>query len=148
RAKRKRTPFSMPKFLTAIAGCLFFVLFVIYFPFLSGQLNFCLSDINLEFEPFCRYMSESLHSGSLPLWNPYPGLGVSQIACPWPGVFYPLNMLFALMPFSQALAVFLVVHQLIAAAGGYLLARRTGLSRDGAIVCGIALGLNGYIFSM
>jgi len=42
---------------------------------------------------------------------------MSQIATPSPGIFYPPMWLFVLFSYSRALALGLLLHQLIAGAG-------------------------------
>jgi hypothetical protein len=132
----------------------FFVVFVLlllvsfYFPFLTCQKDFYIGDVSLYFEPLCRFIGESVRAGHLPLWNTLSYCGMPQIAIPSPGLFYLPNLVFAIVPFSQALAISLIFHQLIAAIGGYLLARSLNVSVTSAAACGILLALSGYMFSL
>ncbi|MBI4534167.1 MAG: hypothetical protein HY711_09520 [Candidatus Melainabacteria bacterium] len=119
-----------------------------YYPWLSNQQSFYLSDLTYFYEPLLHFISEALRKNVLPAWNPYFYCGMPQIAILAPGVFYPPNWLFAFLPFSPALACFMVCHQLVAGVGGYLLVRQLSWGSAAATVCGLVLALNGYMFSL
>lgn len=124
------------------------VLIAFYFPWLTNQQAFYLSDINYYFEPFSRFIGDSLRRGHWPLWNPYSYCGMSQIAIPSPGVFYPPNWIFAFLNYSQGLAWLMVWHQWLAAIGGFLLMRSWRFNLAACWICGLVMGLNGYMFSL
>lgn len=124
------------------------VLLVFYWPFLTGERAFFFKDTTHFFEPLCRFIGETLAHGRLPLWNPYNYCGMPQAAISSPSVFFPLNWLFAVMPFSAALASILMLSQLICAAGTFGLIRAFGWSRLAALVGALAVGLSGYMFSL
>ncbi len=71
-----------------------------------------------------------------------------QIAIPSPGIFYPFNWLFGVLGFSQALAIIMVAHQLIAGIGGFLVIFAAGWGLVAASVCGLSLALCGYMFGL
>jgi hypothetical protein len=129
------------------SAALLAVLVAFYFPFLAGQKNYYQSDISYYFEPFMAYISSAFREHRLPLWNPYLYCGMSQVAVPSPGMFYPFSLLF-LLPFSQALSLYLVSHQWIAGVGACLLAAALGLGELGAVVAGIGFALAGYMFAL
>ncbi|HEY9871036.1 MAG TPA: hypothetical protein V6D08_17860, partial [Candidatus Obscuribacterales bacterium] len=135
-------------------GCLAFLLGVLaalaafYYPFLSGQQSFYLSDITYYFEPLCTYLASAPRHNTLPYWNPACYSGMAQVAVSSPGIFYPPNWLFGLLPFNQALALCLVFHQLVAGVGGYLLVAALGWGAAPAGVAGLVLALSGYMFSL
>jgi hypothetical protein len=119
-----------------------------YLPFLTGSQSFYLSDVTYYFEPFLKFISRALSQNQLPLWNPYCFCGMPQIAIPSPGIFYPPDWLFAFLPFSQSLAVYLIFHQFAAGIGGYLLIAGLGWGAFAASSAGVALALCGYMFSL
>lgn len=136
------------KDLAAFALVLFVILAGFYSPWLTGQRSFFLSDITYYFEPFLRFIGESLRKGELPLWNPYCYCGMSQVAIPSPGVFYPLNWLFAVLPFDSAFAMNLALHQLIAGIGNFLLVAGVGWGLGPAWLAGLVAALSAYMFSL
>src|SRR5579875_91517 len=131
-----------------IFGCLLLAALVsFYAPFLCGQQSFYLSDLSYDFEPQSRFIGQSLRLNRLPLWNPYLFCGMSQIALPSPGIFYPLQWLFAWLSFNRALAIYMIFHQLLAGLGGFLLVADCGWGSLAASVGGLILALTGYMFS-
>src|ERR1700723_2700107 len=92
---------------------LLLILIWFYFPFLTGDQCFYRIDATCFFEPLCSYIGESLKHGRFPLWNPLSYCGMPQIAISSPSALYPPNWLFAVLPFSQTLALLLVAHQFI-----------------------------------
>lgn len=86
--------------------------------------------------------------GRLQLWNPYAHCGEPQIAIPQPNLFYPLNWIFAFLPFNPALALNLVGHQFIAGIGNYLLVASLGWGFFPAAIAGVIAALSAYMFSL
>lgn len=139
---------STKNFLVVLATLIVLILCSFYFPYLTLQKDFYIGDVSLYFEPLCRYIAEALKSGRLPLWNTLSYCGMPQIAIPSPGLFYVPNLLFVLCPFSQALALSLILHQLLAGIGGFLLGKSFQLKNIAAGTLGIVLALSGYMFSL
>jgi hypothetical protein len=120
----------------------------LYWPLLSGQKAYFISDHAYYFEPFSRLMREGLRDGRLPLWNPYLFCGMSQIAVPSPGMFYPGTWLYALLPYSQALSLQMLGQQALAALGMFLLVSSFGWGFAPAAVAALVASLTGYMFSL
>jgi len=121
------------------------LLIAFYYPFLSGEKSFYLSDLTYYYEPFSRFIGEALAHNRLPLWNPYCYCGMAQIALPVPGVFYPPNWIFAAIEYNRGLAILLIVHQWLAGLGGYLVVRLWRWHFAAAWLCGLVLALCGYM---
>lgn len=134
-----------PISLAGIAVCTFLCWH--YYPWVSGQSAFYTSDLSYYFEPLTRYVGTRINRGELPLWNPNLYCGMPQIAVVSPSFIYPPGLLFLAFPFSQALALYLVAHQMVAVIGGYLLARRMGLGWLSGAILGAGYGLGGYMFT-
>src|SRR5438552_14646984 len=115
--------------LALFTGCLLIPLLFYYSPFLRGELAFYRNDVTAFFEPFCRYIGAALAAHRFPLWNSLSFCGMPQIAVVSPSVFYPAHIFLAFMPFSQWLAATLLLHQLLAGVGTYLLMGSSGLGR-------------------
>lgn len=126
---------------------LIIVLAILYLPYLSGQACFYRMDASCFFEPLCNYLGDHLRQGHLPLWNSQVYCGMAQVAVSSPGIFYPPNLIFAFAPFSNALALVLIAHQLIAGMGMYLLIASLGWGLIPAVVAGTSFALCGYMFS-
>ena len=93
-------------------------------------------------------MGESYRRGEVPVWNPWMYCGMAQMAVPSPGIFYPLNIYFYALPFSSALALFLITHQLLAGIGAFLLVLSLGWGGLAAAVAALSCAWCGYMFSM
>lgn len=123
-------------------------LIIYYAPYLFLGRCFYGSDHYLYFQPLTQFFKEQLQMGMLPLWNPYVHAGMAQVSIPSPGIFYPFNIYFAAFSYSQALALLLLTHQLIAATGAFLLLRSFRWGLAAAWMGGLAAGLNGYMYTL
>lgn len=81
----------------------------------------------------------------IPLWNPYVMFGQPIVGNIQYALFYPLNLVFILLPFFKALLINQFIHLTIAGVGAYFLAIHTGCKRNGAVVAGCLYMLNGRI---
>jgi len=124
------------------------MLAVFYAPALFFEREFFVSDHTFYFEPFARVISESYRHGHLPLWNPYSYCGMPQLANPSPGIFYLPNLLFVVLSYSKAMALILIVHQLVIFVGAFLLIESIGWGLPAAVLCGVIMALNGYMMSL
>ena len=48
--------------------------------------------------PWAAFFTRSVRSGTLPLWNPYQGLGQPQLANYVPALLFPVNWLTIVLP--------------------------------------------------
>lgn len=87
-------------------------------------------------------------SGELPLWCPTLACGIptlgSTLFCP----FYPTQWLFAVAPFPLAFTLQYFVAFLWGGVGAWLLARRWGIGRWGAVAAGLAFGLSAHFATL
>jgi len=83
--------------------------------------------------------------GQLPLWNPYIFGGTPLMASVYPGVFYPPNWLFALLPGLAAMHIVVITTYHIALIGTYLYARRIGLDRLSSLVAGMIFTFGAFM---
>jgi hypothetical protein len=127
---------------------LLLALVIFYLPWLTNQQSFYLSDITYFYEPFCRFIGQAIKTNRLPLWNPFCFSGMPQIAVLAPGLFYPPTWFFALLPFSPAMATYMVLHQLVAGLGAFLLISSFGWGSLAAAIGATGFALGGYMFSL
>ena len=119
-----------------------------YWPVLATGQTLYYRDNTLFFEPLCRFIGTSIAQARIDLWNPFSYCGMPQAAIPSPGLFYPPNLLFGYFSYSSAVALQMILHQGVLAAGSYALARSYGLTPASAALSGLTLGLCGYNFSL
>lgn len=99
----------------------------------------------LQFYPWRDFAVMEYLSGRVPLWNPHVGLGAPLAANLQSGVFYPLNIVYFLLPIERAMTVTLLSHVALAGLFMYAFSRVLGISRGGALVGGVTFMFSGYV---
>jgi hypothetical protein len=118
---------------------------ILYAPFVFRGRALYWGTAMWQFWPWRSFAADELHAGRLPLWNPYAGNGVPLLADHQTAVFYPLNLIFWVLPIERAMGYSLALHALLAAIAMYALARDLGVGRLGSTVAGIAFAFSGYM---
>lgn len=102
----------------------------------------------LQWDSVAQYLAwrktahEMLRRGIVPLWNAHQGCGMPLLANPQVGVFYPLNILFWLMPVEVAIGWSAFLHTAIALLSSFWLARAVGISPLGSFACSISFAFS------
>lgn len=104
------------------------------------------TDLAQQFLTWRAFAAASLHSGHLPLWNPYTYSGQPFLAGFQSAVFYPPNLLFVVLPLCRAVNLSLLLHLLLLGVGMHRLARQRGLHPLAAFTAGCVLPLSGAVF--
>ncbi|MGI5837415.1 MAG: YfhO family protein, partial [Chloroflexota bacterium] len=92
------------------------------------------------------YVSQLIHQGELPLWNPNIFMGAPLLANIQAAVFYPLDLLFYLMPVWDALRYSVVIHIFLAALFTYSFCRISlGLSAPASCLSGVCFAFGGFL---
>jgi len=104
------------------------------------------ADLGQQFLAWRAFAADSLRAGHLPFWNPYtysgePFLGGFQSA-----LFYPLNLIYLVLPVCRAVNLSFLLHLFILGCGMYRWAVRRGLHPLAAGLCGVVLSLSGPVF--
>ncbi len=99
-----------------------------------------------EFYPWRLFAAESLRAGWIPLWNPHQFCGTPFVANSQSAVFYPLNLLFCVMPVARAFGVSAWLH--LALTGlflyGFLRSGAFQLSAPAALVGAVAWQISAW----
>ena len=96
--------------------------------------------------PYRVFAAEALRDGRVPLWNPWIFFGVPFLANLQSAVFYPLHVLFLVLPGPFAMNASVVIHFFLAAWFAALAAR--GIARLdwwSAGVAGLLYGFSGFV---
>lgn len=109
----------------------------------SAMPSFAGFDLFTEFLPRHHYAGEVLRAGRLPLWDPTQAAGLPFAATWQAGVFYPFNVLHALLPTGLAMGVLARLHLFLCGMFAYLLAREVGQHRIAAALAGVTYMLCG-----
>ena len=97
------------------------------------------------FYPWRAFQSSSLKHGVLPLWNPLILGGTPFQAEAQSALFYPLHLLYLVLPSPVAWTVNLLLNMALAGAFTAWFVRDIGGSRTGAIVSGIVFSCCGFV---
>jgi hypothetical protein len=120
---------------------------VLFAPALAGGVFFQ-RDIHAYWQPQVETLVRVVAEGALPLWDPYEGFGLPLLADPSHQVFYaPTWLNFFLLP-TTVYKILVLGHAWFAAAGTFLLARASGLSRLSAMVAAAAWVASGPFLSV
>ena len=119
---------------------------VLFFP-LMRHCTLFFRDIQLLFMPMKHFLAQCWHQGQLPLWNPGLFCGAPFLSDIQTGVFYPLSIVFYLVPMPYALNMFIITHYIIAACLVYALTRQWNCSIPAACLAALCFTLGGYLVS-
>lgn len=100
-------------------------------------------DLLLENYAWKRFITNSLRSGELPLWNPNLFAGVPFLAAGQHSALYPFSVLFYILPLPRAYGWFIVSQFFLAGIFAYIFLRAIGQSRSAAFFGGLV-----YEFSL
>lgn len=143
------TSYDLSRRRLAVLAILPAVLIIYYYwPCLSRQADFYVSDIGYYFEPFAAFVHNQTASGVFPLWNPDLYCGMSQLAMPNPGLLYLPGWLIFLLPFSAGISAYMILHQILFGTGSYLYMRALKGSRAASLYAAVVLSLCAYCFSL
>lgn len=87
---------------------------------------------------------EQIKQGQLPLWNPYSFSGTPLLANFQSAVFYPLNALFFLLPFSIAWGIGVMMQPLMAGFFLYLYLRYFTVNRYASALGALSFAFSGF----
>ena len=132
----------------SIKTFLFFgiILFIAYLP-VSSFLFFLKNDAFNGYFPPKFFMSESIHSGYLPLWNPYINFGLPQYGDMSSGFWSPVTWLVASTVGYNAYSftIELLIYLLTAGIGMYILCRFYEMNRSVCMIAGLSYMCCGYM---
>ena len=114
---------------------------------LFGIDRLAFRDISHFYTPLYDYVAQRCQKGYIPLWNPLDHTGIPLLGETTTAVLYPIRWLvFSLpMPTDVAMAWYVVIHLLIASYSATVIARRAGVSINGATIAGICYPLSGSV---
>lgn len=101
-----------------------------------------MTDVTTSDYPLKLYFFNSIKQGFLPLWTPNLFSGFPLFAEGESGVFYPLSILFLILPIHVAFNYFIIIHLFLAGAFTYVFARIIQIDRTPALISAVT-----FIFS-
>lgn len=106
--------------------------------------NFLITDPVRQQYPWRLLSIETIKDGSLPFWNPYSMAGTPLLANFQTAAFYPLNILFFILPFSVSWSVLVMLQPLLAGLFLYMYLRYMKLTTAAAALGGITCAFGGF----
>jgi hypothetical protein len=100
-----------------------------------------------QFYPWRKFASDTIHSGYLPLWNPYQFCGTPFVANSQSAVFYPGNLLFYILSPATAAGWSAFIHLILAASFMYVFLRGLGANQASGAVAGVAFAFSTWEIS-
>lgn len=109
--------------------------------------NYLITDPVREQYPWKNLVITAEKKLSLPLWNPYNGAGTPLLANFQSAAFYPLNILFFIIPFNFAWGLLVFSQPLLAGLFAYLYLDNLRLSKYASILGAITFSFGGFSVS-
>jgi len=131
-----------------IVGLLLSITALYFFPVVFTNQTFASRDIYAFFYPRQFFASECIKSGILPLWNPHLASGVPFLANLQSSIFYPLSLVYYVLPFQIGFKYFVVLHYFLAGLWMFLLMRYWGYDTYSCFTSAIVFMFGGYMVSI
>jgi len=103
------------------------------------------ADLLLENLVWKRFLSDSLHRGELPLWNPHIAAGLPFLAAGQHSGLYPFSLIFYLIPPEKAFGPFMALHTFLAGLFTFIFLRTLPLGRFACGLGGLVFALSGFM---
>ena len=132
-----------------LAVIFFFIITLFFFRyFLDGRIIMAFKDLSRYFYPLRYLMVEQVKAGQWPLWNPYIFCGFPLLATLQICFFYPLSLIYYLLPFNLAFNYYIIVHYFLAACFMYTLLRYYRFSWSACFFGGVTFAYSGYLLTV
>jgi len=127
---------------------LFFITIIYFSPVIFSSQTFASRDIYNFFNPRRFFAAETIRNGNIPLWNPYLASGVPFLANLQSSIFYPLSIIYYILPFQLGFKYFIILHYYLAGLFMFLLMRRWRYDAYSSLLSSIVLMCGGYMISI
>lgn len=119
-----------------------------FFPVVFSSKTFASRDMYAFYYPRQFFAAECIKSGILPLWNPHLASGVPFVANLQSSIFYPLSLIYYVLPFQLGFKYFILLHYFLAGLWMFLLMRHWKYEAYSCMVSSIVFMLGGYMISI
>jgi hypothetical protein len=128
-------------------GCIALVMFGdLVFQTGDTVVSHPLSDGSQYFSRMRDFGFSELAKGNMPLWNPHVFSGTPFVGTFQSGMFYPLNLIYMVLPLANAMNVDTAIHVFLMSVFMYLWTRKQGVSPGASFVAAIILAYGGASF--
>ncbi len=109
--------------------------------------NPLVGDPVLQQIPSRQLSIEQLKKFDLPLWNPYQMAGYPLLGNIQSAPFYPLNILFLILPFVPAWTILILLQQVLAGVFMFMYLRNRVLSQEASTIGALAFSFCGFFIA-
>jgi len=119
---------------------------VSYFGYVAGSVpnKDQYFDVVRELYPWKTEVIRQMKDKTMPLWNPYSFSGSPLLANYQSQVFYPLGLLYFVLPQVVAFTILIILQPLLGGIFTYLFASSIGMSVGGALIAAIAFNFSSF----
>ncbi|MGH9871896.1 MAG: YfhO family protein [Pyrinomonadaceae bacterium] len=118
---------------------------IYFFPATRGKLIISPDDGVIFNIPIRVVVANLIHSGYVPLWNPYIFSGMPLFGAAQAGVLFPLNWFYLIFSAPVATNLMMLSTYALAALGAFLYARRSGSNLTGAALTSLVWQWSGFL---
>jgi len=101
-------------------------------------------DVLRELYPWKTEVLRQIREKTIPLWNPYNFSGGPLLANYQSQIFYPLTILYFLLPQITAWTLLIILQPILGSIFTYLFATSIGISMGGAIIAAVAFNFSSF----
>ena len=109
--------------------------------------NFLITDSVRQQYPWRDLATSLVEKGEWPLWNPYSFSGTPLLANFQSAAFYPLNLLFFLLPFNFSWGLLIALQPLLAGIFFYLYLRNLNLEKFACLLGAVSFSFSGFFIA-
>jgi hypothetical protein len=120
---------------------------ILFWPLVLGGRVLYWGTPLLQFYPWRKLAVDMIRSGHVPLWDHYLGNGAPLAANLQAAVFYPLNLIYLVVPIERAMGYSAVLHVILAGLLMYLYGRTIRLSPFASLVAALSYMFSGFLIS-
>lgn len=102
-------------------------------------------DVIRQLYPWKTFVIEAFKGGTIPFWNPYNFSGSPLLANFQSAAFYPLNILYFLLPQITAWSILVMLQPLLASIFTYFYAKKIGISVIGSLFTAISFAFSSFL---
>jgi len=106
--------------------------------------NFLITDPIRQQVPWRKLVVDAEKKLTIPFWNPYNLAGTPLLANSQSAAFYPLNIVFYILPFEFAWSLLILLQPLLAGIFLYLFLRNLRLNKASSLLGTIAFSFSGF----
>ncbi len=130
-----------------VAATLTLLPLIYFFPAVRGSIALAIGD-SWSYSILVRmFLGKMLAQEVIPLWNPHVFSGMPFLASVQPGVMYPPNWIFAILPPGVALNLVVITAYHISLTGVYLYLRAMRVTVMASLIASIAFTFGGFMIA-